>query len=83
MKTNMSNEQIARILAGEHMNYVCRTAGRVFPNRDRHMDAHTQSYMDRIDAVKVSISLMTREAFNLANNSQIPVTVWVAMGGVR
>lgn len=81
MKTNMSNEQIAKILAGEHLNYVCRMAGRIFPNRDRHMAAHTESYLARIESAKAAIASMTREAFNAANNSQIPTTVWAEMGG--
>lgn len=81
MTTNMSNEQIAKILAGEHLNYVCRMAGRIFPNRDRHIAAHTQSYMSRIESVKAAIASMTREAFNTANNSQIPATLWAEMGG--
>lgn len=75
----MSNEQIAKIMAGEHINYICREAGRIFPNLDKALVKHTASYLTRIELVKKAIKTMPCDAFNKAHNSQIPAKIFAAM----
>lgn len=79
MKTNMTKEQVCKILACEQINYVCRMAGRLLPNCAASIIAHTASHLSRWAQVSEYIRNTDCDSANKQMHYQIPAAVWAEM----